>query len=199
MIEITLSEEIAFLTYGLTENYSIWIDYNHDSDFTDSGEQTVNISSDFMGYIAVNFTVPANALPGPTRMRVMMRYGSTPVSCGLYPRGETEDYTVNITASTAKSLSLQPNIVLENVTETISEFTVFPNPVTNGVYYLNLPDGTIFPAVLQVFSMNGQKVMQMELNDCRNTIHTEGLINGTYILSVQYNGIVKKLKLEINR
>jgi hypothetical protein len=189
----------AFLTYGLTENYSIWIDYNHDSDFSDTGEQVVNISSDFMGYIAVNFTVPANALPGPTRMRVMMRYGSAPVPCGLYPRGETEDYTVNITASTAKSLSLQPNNAVENVSEINSEISVYPNPVTNGVYYLDLPDGTIFPAVLQMFSLNGQKVMQMELNECSNSIKTEGLINGLYILSVQCNGLVKKLKLQINR
>jgi hypothetical protein len=189
----------AFLTYGLTENYSIWIDYNHDSDFTDAGEQAVNISSDFTGYIAVNFTVPANALTGPTRMRVMMRYGSTPTPCGLYPRGETEDYTVNITASTAKSLSLQTNNATENISEINSEISVFPNPVNDGVYFLNLPDGTAFPAVLQMFTINGQKVMQMELNDCTNSIKTEGLMNGLYILSVQYNGMVKKLKLQINK
>jgi hypothetical protein len=152
-----------------------------------------------MGYIAVNFTVPASALPGPTRMRVMMRYGSTPIPCGLYPRGETEDYTVNITASSAKSLSLQPENATENISEVISEISLFPNPVTNGVYYLNLPDGTVFPAVLQMFTINGQKVMQMELKDCSNTIKTEGLINGLYILSVQFNGKVQKLKLQINR
>jgi hypothetical protein len=189
----------AFLTYGLTENYSIWIDYNHDSDFTDAGEQAVNISSDFMGYIAINFTVPANALPGPTRMRVMMRYGSAPIPCGLYPRGETEDYTVNINASAPKNMVLKANIAAENISESISEVSVFPNPVTDGVFYLKLPDGTAFPAVLQMFSITGQKVMQMELNDCSNTIKTEGFIKGLYILSVQSNGAVQKLKLQINR
>jgi hypothetical protein len=189
----------AFLTYGLTENYSIWIDYNHDSDFTDAGEQAVNISSDFMGYIAVNFTVPANALPGPTRMRVMMRYGSAPIPCGLYPRGETEDYTVNITASTAKSLSLQPNNAVENVSEIYSEVSVFPNPVSDGEFYLNLPDNTVLPALMQIFSITGNKVLQMELNDCRNSIKTDGFINGLYIISVQCNGKVQKLKLQINK
>lgn len=189
----------AFLTYGLTENYSIWIDYNHDSDFSDAGEQVVNISSDFMGYIAVNFTVPASAIPGPTRMRVMMRYGSAPVPCGLYPRGETEDYTVNITSNTAKSLSLQTDNTEKNVSENISEVSLFPNPVSEGEFYLNLPDVTIFPAVMQMFSITGQKVMQMELNDCNNTIKTEGIISGLYILSVHCNGKVQKLKLQINR
>jgi hypothetical protein len=189
----------AFLTYGLSEYYSIWIDYNHDSDFTDSGEQVVNISSDFMGYIAVNFTVPLSALPGPTRMRVMMRYGSTPVPCGLYSRGETEDYTVNITSNTAKSLSLQSDNTEKFNSETISEVSVYPNPVNKGEFNLNLPDDTIFPAVMQLYSMAGQKVMQMELNDCSNTIKTDGLINGLYILSVQINGVVKQLKIQINR
>ena len=117
----------------------------------------------------------------------------------MYPRGETEDYTVNITVSTAKSLLLQTDKTVEKVSELNSEITVFPNPVSDRVYYLNLPDGTIFPAVLEMFSINGQKVLQIELNDCCNTIKTDGLINGLYILSVQYNGKVQKLKLQINR
>lgn len=57
----------------------------------------------------------------------------------------------------------------------------------------------LFPAVMQIFSMTGQKVMQMELNYCSNTINTEGLINGFYIISVQYNGKVKQVKLQINK
>jgi hypothetical protein len=61
--------------------------------FTDAGELAVNISSTFLGYISINFTVPANAVPGTTRMRVTMRYDSPPSPCGSYPRGETEDYT----------------------------------------------------------------------------------------------------------
>jgi hypothetical protein len=42
-------------------------------------------------------------------------------------------------------------------------------------------------------------VMQIELNDCNNTISTDGLINGLYIISVEYNGKAEKLKLQINR
>lgn len=95
----------AFLQFGLTEYYSIWIDFNHDNDFNDPDEQVVNITSDFLGYIAINFTVPANAVPGVSRMRVTMRYDSIPTPCGVYPRGETEDYSVfiNITLSTSEN------------------------------------------------------------------------------------------------
>lgn len=186
----------ATLPYGLTENYSIWIDYNHDSDFTDPGEQAVAISSDFLGYIAVNFIVPANALPGPTRMRVMMRYGSTPIPCGLYPRGETEDYTVVIVAPALKQANLQTANELKIDQEAIQ---IFPNPVTNGIFYLRLPAETKFPAALQLYSITGQKVLHKELNDYNNSIITEGLINGVYILSLKSNGQVQNLKLQINR
>jgi hypothetical protein len=76
---------------------------------------------------------------------------------------------------------------------------LFQNPVTSGEFYLNLPDGTVLPATMQMFSMSGQKILQMELNDCNNTIHADGLINGLYIISVQYNGKIHKLKLQINK
>jgi hypothetical protein len=62
----------ATLPYRLSEYYRIWIDYNHDNDFTDAGELAVNISSYFLGWIAINFTVPENAQPGATRMRITM-------------------------------------------------------------------------------------------------------------------------------
>ena len=52
-----LSGKVPYPEY---ENYNIWIDYNHDNDFTDAGENVVNISSDFTGYVPVNFIVPCN-------------------------------------------------------------------------------------------------------------------------------------------
>ena len=42
----------------MTENYSIWIDYNHDNDFTDAGEQVVNFASDLGGYIVGSSGLP---------------------------------------------------------------------------------------------------------------------------------------------
>ena len=88
------------------------------------------------------------------------------------------------------------NAKTEDVSTSIK---LFPNPATTGEFSLILPAGTVLPASLQMFSMTGQKVLQIELNDCRNTINTEGLINGLYIISVQCNGMVQKLKLQINR
>ncbi len=86
----------GLVPYPEYEYYSIWIDYNHNNDFTDAGEEVVTLFTDFTGLISFNFTVPSNALLGTARMRVMMSHDSPPTPCGVYARGETEDYTVQI-------------------------------------------------------------------------------------------------------
>ncbi|HUM47771.1 MAG TPA: GEVED domain-containing protein [Chitinophagales bacterium] len=145
----------AFLTFGLTENYNIWIDYNHDNDFTDAGEEVVNISSNFLGWIAVNFTVPPDATPGPTRMRVTMRFGSEPTPCGNYERGETEDYTVNIT-------SPKMNNAGESLSTITPEVLVFPNPLTD---YLHAKfSGFEGKVMVQVFNLSGKAILTTTAN-----------------------------------
>ncbi len=76
-----------------TEYWKIWIDYNGDGDFDDSGEEVFSGSG--ISAVTGNFTVSSGA-SGQTRMRVAMRYGTGPVSCGSLVYGEVEDYTVNI-------------------------------------------------------------------------------------------------------
>ncbi len=77
-----------------TEYWRIWIDYNHDGDFLDTGEQVFSKSGKTS--VTGTFTPPTTALTGATRMRVAMRYGSYPTSCLTFSYGEVEDYTVNI-------------------------------------------------------------------------------------------------------
>ncbi len=46
----------GLVPYPEYEYYSIWIDYNHDNDFTDAGEEVVTLYTDFSGLISFNFT-----------------------------------------------------------------------------------------------------------------------------------------------
>lgn len=79
------------------EGYSVWIDYNADGDFEDSGEQVFTAAPSQTNPVTGSFTVPAAAPVGETRLRVSMQYNATPASsCGTFNYGETEDYTVNI-------------------------------------------------------------------------------------------------------
>ncbi|MCB9360693.1 MAG: T9SS type A sorting domain-containing protein [Flavobacteriales bacterium] len=80
-----------------TKYARVFIDWNKDGDFADANEDLgeqggVSATSTYN----FNFTVPAGATIGNTRMRVICKEGSGISSCGTYSYGETEDYTVTI-------------------------------------------------------------------------------------------------------
>mgnify|MGYP006285925253 CR=1 FL=1 len=77
---------------------SAWIDWNHDQDFDDAGEEYIiatNVNT--RGPHTINITVPSGATLGATRMRVTYRWDSQPSSSGTFPFGEVEDYKVIVT------------------------------------------------------------------------------------------------------
>jgi len=76
------------------EYWRIYIDYNQDGDFADSGEQV--FSKYGTSSVSGSFTPSTSASTGATRMRVSMRYGGYPSYCGSFTYGEVEDYTANI-------------------------------------------------------------------------------------------------------
>ena len=82
------------------EGYSVWIDYNKDGDFTDSGEQVWTAAASQTNPISGSFTVPTSAVNGATRMRVSMKYDGIPTACEAFSYGEVEDYTVNLITGT---------------------------------------------------------------------------------------------------
>jgi hypothetical protein len=83
----------GFSSGAYTENWRIWIDFNHDNVFSDTEIVFSGASSGALNPLIV---VPASALSGPTRMRVSMSFGSAPPACGAFSYGEVEDYTVLI-------------------------------------------------------------------------------------------------------
>ncbi len=84
----------GFSGAGYNERWVIWIDLNQNFHF----EVTELVFSGGPSDLPVsgNFIVPSSGIPGQTRMRVTMFYGSGPGSCSYAFWGETEDYTVNI-------------------------------------------------------------------------------------------------------
>jgi hypothetical protein len=106
--------------------------------------------------------------------------------------------SVTATCTTLKSgeLAESADINTNPVTESIK---LFPNPVSEGWFNLNLSAETKLPVTLSMNSITGQKVLQRELKDFNNIIETAGLKNGMYILTVQSRGNIQKLKLQINK
>ena len=77
------------------EYITAYFDWNHDGEFDDAGESLTVLNGDNQeGPHTVNVNVPADAVPGETRMRVVMKWGSSPPSSGDIVWGEAEDYSI---------------------------------------------------------------------------------------------------------
>jgi C1A family cysteine protease len=111
----------GFTGSSYTEYWRIWIDYNVDGDFDDSGEQVFSGSGSSV--VSGSFTVPSGTGGVTTRMRVSMSYSTYPPICGTFTYGEVEDYTADISGG-------------------CTEYTLTTNTVGNGSISLNPPGGT---------------------------------------------------------
>ena len=90
---VSVSLTPGFSGSSYTEYWKIWIDYNQDGDFEDSGEEVLSNSGS--SSVSGSFTV-SGSVTGATRMRVSMSYNAAPPYCGTFSYGEVEDYTINI-------------------------------------------------------------------------------------------------------
>ncbi|WP_412464707.1 reprolysin-like metallopeptidase [Flavobacterium mekongense] len=151
------------------EAYRVWIDYNRDGDFLDSGEQVVNVTRTTATPIARSFTVPTTALLGTTRMRVSMKYNASPASCETFADGEVEDYTVNITA-TARP---------EDANMATLAFNVYPNPVKGDM--LNIAN-LVEAATYRVFNLMGQELAKGKIEN--NAVYVGSLKAGVYLIEI---------------
>ncbi len=83
-----------------TFGFAIWVDWNNDYDFNDSGEQ-VFVSTGYSANFSNSISIPAGAVAGNYRMRILNDYYSSapsnPCSFNAYgPYGEAEDYTLTV-------------------------------------------------------------------------------------------------------
>jgi hypothetical protein len=90
----------GFLGTPFQQAWRVWIDLNQDGDFDDPGELLFQggPSADPLSGL---FTMPGNALPGATIMRVSMSFSSFAGPCGSFSFGEVEDYCILIEAAEA--------------------------------------------------------------------------------------------------
>lgn len=93
---VTLTPDFSSSTYN--EYWKIYVDFNMDGDFTDSGETVFSDSG--TSAVSGSFSVPSGSEGTITRMRISMKYNSSQTSCETFSYGEVEDYTVEIVAGT---------------------------------------------------------------------------------------------------
>lgn len=80
------------------QGFGVWIDYNQDGDFNDPGEFVYASPTSATTPFNTVITIPTNALPGTTRLRVVCTWATTVIasqSCNpSFTFGECEDYNV---------------------------------------------------------------------------------------------------------
>ena len=108
-----------------SEGYAVFVDYNKDGDFDDAGETVWTKATSTSTPASGSFTIPATASTGVTRMRVSMKYNGVPTSCEAFSYGQVEDYTINITGTTAdtQAPTTPTSLAASNVTETTASLS----------------------------------------------------------------------------
>lgn len=116
---ISVTPEFAGDLYD--EYIHAWIDFNQNGIF-ENDEAIIDPENATQSAISAEFTVPADAISGGTRLRVIMRYNTSAGPCQQnFNFGEVEDYCVLISDTTTS---------IEE-TEESQQLIVFPNPAAD--------------------------------------------------------------------
>lgn len=176
---ITITPYWSFIKFS--EAYAVYIDFNGDGDFTDAGELAWSKTAGTTSPVSGNITIPATAVTGDTRMRVIMKYNSLPASsCGTFDYGQVEDYTLRITSSGGI------NSLVSEPADTNNTISVYPNPVKD-IIKIKSASGSEFK--YQLTDALGKVISSGETRS--QSINVESLLPGVYILSLD-NGKEKK-------
>jgi bacillolysin len=167
-----------------SEGYAVWVDFNRDGDFGDTGELVYSRSATTASSVSGTFSVPAGALTGATRMRVSMKYNGIPTSCESFRWGEVEDYIVNI-GTTPEFNQVIAGAVTNALPEqgVDSSFSIYPNPIKGSL--LNISFVYKEQASFSIHNLLGQEVANGKLS---NSINVNQLESGIYILNATIDG-----------
>lgn len=147
-------------TCAYYERWVVFIDYNRDGDFYDSGELVTWGAG--TGAVTRTFNVPANAEDCELRMRVAMRWGCWPSGpCCSYYYGEAEDYTIFVNSAN-NSGRVAPRVNDNALQSLVIEETAAPGDVEviKGEQ-LQVRSGSAQTLEVEVLDQNG-KVVQAQ-------------------------------------
>ena len=160
----------------------MWIDYNRDGDFGDSGELVYSRSATTATSVSGSFTVPSGASAGATRMRVSMKYNDIPDPCESFTYGEVEDYIVVINGSNPINNGVvgpNTNTLLGDANNSTTLFSIYPNPVKGNTLNVSVMGATATDYV--IFNLIGQTVAKEAFT---NTVDVSNLQSGIYIIQI---------------
>lgn len=154
----------------------IWIDFNHDGDFTDANEKVYS-SPQSAGPFSGNITIPTTSTTGSTRMRIRLhdsQYGPNITPCGTSDWGEVEDYSINVLSQPTGLQEIEMNM-----------FKIFPNPA-NTFIHLEISDPSLANYQVEVSDLLGRvQNVSMDISDSFYSINIETLLQGIYFVQIK--------------
>ncbi len=189
-LSLILTPGFANATYA--EYWTAYIDYNQDGDFADANELIGTATSVSAAPATIQFTVPASAKNGITRVRVQMSYGSqTTDPCATFSFGEVEDYTIKISTAAENSIA-----DANKETSGASFISVKPNPIkgSSATAELNaLKGGNV---TIRITDLSGRPLLLQQVANIvagKNTFTLNGLdklTHGVFMIEAEQNNIV---------
>ena len=164
----SLSIKPVWTSTTYSEAYAVYIDWNRDGDFADSGELAWSKAGSTTTPVTGSITIPTTATLGTTRMRVMMKYSSLPTSsCGTYTYGQVEDYSLNIVSAAR----IAPTASLE-------EIQLYPNPVKGDILNIKNSQSNEF----SIYNASGRLIKSGKLEN--GSVNVNKLPAGVYLIKV---------------
>lgn len=182
--------------------WGVWIDFNHNMYFDDN-EQVLNSSESGGGFVIggdINtlsdyIDIPTTTALGETRMRIVLQYSEEPNECGIFPFGETEEYTVNITQT--GNIEQKTNIELPQLA-----VKMLPNPAQS-VVNITYTQTNEQPLHISIYDLTGKEVLQQHLTENTNNgslnINISQLPKGIYWVTTYNNQTRQTQKLVVMR
>ncbi len=161
------------------EYWKIWADLNGDKDFDDAGELVYDHGSSAKNAVTGSLTIPTSATASTTRLRVVMSYYAIQGPCGTFTYGETEDYTLNIIASSSDESDksdLNEKILLE-----MDNVIITPNP-TSGIFTVDAEGGTVDKVI--IYSITGKLVKIIDSKGDKVSIDISEMNSGIYHVKI---------------
>ncbi|PHI21304.1 hypothetical protein CEQ90_02580 [Lewinellaceae bacterium SD302] len=125
---VSLTPGFAGSSYN--EFWRVYLDFNGDGDFTDSGELAFQGAGSSTVSGSVN--IPAGAV-NSIRMRVIMQWNAYATSCQTFTYGEVEDYTVTLSATGMPGGSGFTGHQSQQISAG-DAWQLYPNPASDFIY-----------------------------------------------------------------
>lgn len=158
-------------------NLRVWIDFNQNKDFSDAGELVISENDQLPGTYDGEIQIPASALLGATRMRVVSKMTANgghilPSPCDIPQdpfgyHGGMEDYTLMIAAGTG----VEASDAIMHVAD------IYPNPVTTQSR-LTFSLARRENVQIDIFGINGEKAAGLAQGEMAEGLHSLSFAEG---------------------